>query len=1042
MAGRTGKLLYQYADVLLIRATTSSGGPLFPDDPELEGDPGEVLERAAAWLGQVWLLDEFRRAVEIASPALSLRVREARAGHLTDARPARRLVHSVASYLLRWQGRATPFGLFAGVAAARVGRASAVRWGDDHQAVVRADTEWLGGVVDRLERCPELLQRLPVVANATAFVRGDRLVIPGQVTDARPGEPAPLEVSARRTGPVRGAWELARRPLPYAQLANDLAADFPQASPTQIDALLTRLVAERFLLTGLRTPMTVPDALGHVCAQLTVAGADELPSVARLVRELDSLRSELVRHDQTASPAEAQTLRATAAGRMTAVCDAAAQPLVVDTLLDCDITVPEAVIREAEAAASVLLRLTTHPFGHPRWKDFHVRFRQRYGVGAVIPVRDLVADAGLGLPADYLGSALKTTPRPLTTRDETVLSLVQQALLDGAEEIVLTEATVRALVVGDPAEMLPPPRAELAFQLHAASSEALRRGAFRLVVTGVPRVASSMAGRFAELLPEADRRRLNRAYAAQGTDDPEAVAAQLSFAPRRRHSENVARAPQLLPLTIPLAEHRDPDDGDLIALGDLAVSADARQFHLLQLSTGRHVEPRVLHALEAGTATPPLARFLAEITTARCSNYQAFGWGAAARLPYLPRLRHGRTVLSPARWLLNAADLAPRTVSRSEWEAALATWRRRLRVPTSVVLCEVDLRLPLDLDRPLHRGLLRSRLDRAGSVELREAPSSADLAWVGRAHEFLLPLRIAHPQRAAGRPLTTPTADLRDADHLPGDSPWLHVRVHGHPARQNDILTGYLPRLFATWDDPLLWWFARHRDTTRPDSDQYLALYVRLPSPGHYGAAASRVGAWAACLRADGLVPGIELAGYRPETGRYGHGPAMAAAESVFAADSAAALAQIELAVRTGIPAEAVTAAGFINLASSWAATTDEGLRRLATELPQEQGCLDTTLRNATFRLTDDPSDGWTALRSQHGGDRVLLAWERRRTELAAYRDQLALERDDPLSALRSLLHLHHVRALAVDPDRERVTNRLARAAALRLIARGSRPAS
>ncbi|WUH92258.1 lantibiotic dehydratase [Streptomyces sp. NBC_00433] len=1009
----------------------------FPADPDLEGAPEEVLARASQWLDEVWRLDAFRCAVEMSSPVLSVAVREAAAGRLMDARQARRLVHSVASYLLRWQGRPTPFGLFAGVAAARIGGEPKARWGSDHQVVARTDAEWLGSVIDRLERCPELLQRLPVVANASAFPRGGRLVVPGRAAGSRSGEPDPSEVSIRRTGPVRGVVDLARKPLPYALLRKRLTAEYPEASAAQLDTLLTQLVTEGFLLTSLRAPMTVPDSLGHLCGELAAVHADELPSVAGTVGELHALRDAMGHHHR-ASPTEAAGIRTAMTERMTALSDAAVQPLVADTGLDCDITVPEAVVREAEIAASALLRLTPYPFGHPRWKDFHVRFRQRYGVGAVVPVVDLVADSGLGLPADYLGSALKTPPRPLTSRDEALLSLVQQVAFDGAEEIVLTEATIRELAVGDPTEILPPPRVELAFQLHAESDDALRRGAFRLLVTGVPRAASSMAGRFAEVLPEADRRRLSRTYAAVTTDDPGTVAAQLSFAPRRRRSGNVARTPQLLPLTIPLAEHRDPDHSDHIALDDLAVSADARQLHLVQLSTGRFVEPRVLHALEAGAATPPLARFLSEITTARCANYQTFDWGAASRLPYLPRLRHGRAVLSPARWLLNATDLAPRTASASVWDASLAAWRSRLRAPAAVVLCEVDLRLPLDLDRPLHRALLRSRLDRTGGVELREAPSSADLAWVGRAHEFLLPLRLARPRGAAGRPRPVSNPVRRDAEHLPSASPWLHVRIHGHPDRQNDILTGYLPRLFAGWDEPPLWWFTRHRDTTRPDSAQHLALYVPLASPGHYGAAADRVGAWAADLRADGLVPGIELAGYRPQTGRYGHGTAMTAAESVFAADSTAALTQIELAVRTGIPAEAVTAAGLVDLASSYAATSAEGLRLLTTELPQEHGRVDTALRDATFRLAD-PSGEWAALRSQPGGERVLLAWERRNTALTAYREQLASQWDDPLSVLRSLLHLHHVRALVADPERERVTNRLARAAASRLIARSLR---
>ncbi|MGH3992458.1 MAG: lantibiotic dehydratase, partial [Pseudonocardiaceae bacterium] len=118
-------------------------------------------------------------------------------------------------------------------------------------------------------------------------------------------------------------------------------------------------------------------------------------------------------------------------------------------------------------------------------------------------------------------------------------ALIQQALMDGREEIVLTETVIRALTAGDPAEMLPPPRTELAFQLYAASPKAVARGAFRLVVTAAPRPGSSMAGRFADLLPDAERERLAESYAALGTDDPDAIAAQLSFPPRRRHSENV-----------------------------------------------------------------------------------------------------------------------------------------------------------------------------------------------------------------------------------------------------------------------------------------------------------------------------------------------------------------------------------------------------------------------------------------------------------------------------------------------------------------------
>ncbi|MGH3811560.1 MAG: lantibiotic dehydratase, partial [Pseudonocardiaceae bacterium] len=53
----------------------------------------------------------------------------------------------------------------------------------------------------------------------------------------------------------------------------------------------------------------------------------------------------------------------------------------------------------------------------------------------------------------------------------------------------------------------------------------------------------------------------------------------------------------------------------------------------------------------------PLARFLAEVASARCGVYGPFDFGAARTLPFLPRVRYGRTVLASARWLLVADDL-------------------------------------------------------------------------------------------------------------------------------------------------------------------------------------------------------------------------------------------------------------------------------------------------------------------------------------------------------------------------------------------------
>jgi hypothetical protein len=54
----------------------------------------------------------------------------------------------------------------------------------------------------------------------------------------------------------------------------------------------------------------------------------------------------------------------------------------------------------------------------------------------------------------------------------------------------------------------------------------------------------------------------------------------------------------------------------VIPVTDLAVSADDRRFHLIQQSTGRRVEPRVTHALEAGVVGEGAARALRDLASA------------------------------------------------------------------------------------------------------------------------------------------------------------------------------------------------------------------------------------------------------------------------------------------------------------------------------------------------------------------------------------------------------------------------------------------
>jgi lantibiotic biosynthesis protein len=214
-----------------------------------------------------------------------------------------------------------------------------------------------------------------------------------------------------------------------------------------------------------------------------------------------------------------------------------------------------------------------------------------------------------------------------------------------------------------------------------------------------------------------------------------------------------------------------------------------------------------------------------------------------------------------------------------------------------------------------HIGLLRSHLEQNGHATLHEAPDPSAYGWLdGRAHEITMPFAITQTGKVSvARRSVRHITHNREQGHHPGGPAWAFAKLYGHLESAPEVITVHLPALFQTWADPPEWWFVRYLD---PES--HLRLRFRLSHHHTFGAVSQRVSKWAAHLRHLGLVNRIQWDTYYPETGRYGTGATMSAAETVFAADSAAALTQIELATAGTAHPHALTVASFVNMATTF----------------------------------------------------------------------------------------------------------------------------
>ncbi len=968
--------MYHHVDAALVRAAAWN--------PERETAWPDLITAPAdtsawqAWLRETWQATDFATAVTAASPDLANRVEQICAGRQLPDATVRRTVLAVLRYLLRTRTRATPFGLFAGVAPARIGTTAALRVGTGHYAATRPDAAASTALIDRFEQHPALRPHLMLLASNLAVERDGHVVIEHRPSGT--ADEGPKHVHVRVTAPVRDALDGARTPVRWGDLAAKLASGFPSAPPAAIDRLLSGLVEQRVLLTSLRPAMTITDPL-------------------------TAFRS----HVGRLAPAEAAQI------------SGAARP-VLDLRVDWDLTIPEAVVLEAAAAAKALTRLAPRA-ALAGWAEWHSRFLDRYGPRAVVPVVDAI-DA-LGYPPGYLGATSASKPSPLPERDGRLIRLAHAAGMRQHREVDLDDGALEKLATTDPARPVQP-STELTVRIHAASLAALQQGEFTLHVVGVARSAGTTAGRFLGMLDEPDRRRMTQVYAGLPGVHQGALVAQISSVPLTVRAENVARAPQASELVISLGDYQGPDTS-VMPVTDLAVTADADQLHLVSLSRHRPVHTLLLNAVDLGHHSHPLARFLVEAPVALAVPCTGFMWGtAASNLPFLPALRYGRTILSPARWLLTREDLPAATAPWLQWDDALTRWHRDVRVPERVYLGEADQCIALDLTQPSHRALLRAHLDRDDTLVLRPAPESQDLGWTGgRAHEVVIPLVAAQnvaPVRTPGHVVS------RQHSHLPGRDNRVYLQLYGHRDRQNPILTGNLPALMDELGSPE-WWFIRYRDP----GDH---LRVRLTSaPGTLGSVFEHIGGWTHQLRQRGLITHASVETYHPETARFGGPTAIDAAERYFAADSAAALAQLTTQTQTGAAdAHAVTAASMADIATGLLGDRAAAMHWLIEHTRTSPTAPPRSVYRQAVDLVNSTAEDL--------GEQVTAAWSERRRALTAYRLALTDADTKPGELLPDLLHLHQVRVHGPDLAKERTHLHLVRAAALSWTARTSRRTS
>jgi thiopeptide-type bacteriocin biosynthesis protein len=828
-----------------------------PDDGSLL--PTDLLARLAILVGS----EDLFSALERTRP---------------DSSSAPRLQRKLLRYLIRMSSRPTPFGLFAGVGLARWGDATDLQMTTATlRTRTRPDMAWLLEWVEELERDPSIRHELKLNASEWVILRAGRAVMTG--TSAS-------DVSIRATDAVRRVLAAARVPTQFHELVSGTAREL-NANEKDVERLLDELWELGFLRTDLVPPLAGGDPAAYVCDRLRGIATDEaraavsgLDDLTRRLRAWDGLPAADRLRDWLPLRAYQKTLH----HRVTDL-------LQTDLALDMGgTTVIDSVGREACHAAELLLKLTPFPTGPSHLNTYRNAFVGRYGPDREVPLLEML-DRTRGIGTPTYGARSEPDASYDESRQQLLLDIALMANRDGTPTVELTEEQVVTLANVRPEARQCPPSLEISLFIATESAEAMDRGDFQVVVG--PNLGASGAGRglgrFADLLGSNGQTALDEVVSDEQRLHPGCIVAEVVYQPASNRSANVAIRPPSRSHHVFIGSSRG--DAANVPLEELTVSVREGRFAVSWPAAQAQIIATQGHMLNPMLAPAP-ARFLLEVAGDGRPAFTQFSWGPAVSFPFLPRVQHGRVVLSLAQWHIRPTGvLAPE--DSDEFARGVADWRAKSSVPQHVYLAESDNRLLLDLDRPSQVELLREelvKLPTGASAVIQEALPGPAHAWLagesgGHICELVVPMRRTEPEKSVsserepvfGQPARS--ARLRS----PG-SDWLYLKLECDLSSEDEIIAEHMRTFgeFAIGAGLCTgWFFVRYTDP-----HHHLRIRFRGEPTHLLGELMEQICSWAGELIAADLCTKFSFETYERELERYGGEAATTVAEDLFCLDS------------------------------------------------------------------------------------------------------------------------------------------------------------
>jgi thiopeptide-type bacteriocin biosynthesis protein len=832
-------------------------------------------------------------ALEVASPSVARALR--RWEGEADTRRGQAPALALTRYFTRMVSRATPFGLFSSCSLGTTeGETVELASRDDCRRYVRVDMQYVLELAATLETLPEVRARLRFRPSDALTYWPDRISFP--TVDRGAGRSYSL-VALSADDELLRVLAAARSGKTLEELARELEGE---ASFEDAMRYCTELVGCGALVSELQPSVWGEEPLEQVARvmQERLPTSDWTAKVERLRSETARLAAKPIRPSQNYAAVKALMAELPVAERERALQVDLTRPLISSG-------VPARVLDDLAEVLPVLERLAVST--NDSLAKFKRDFERRYGTAEVPLLEALDEERGIELPRS--GSENRD-PAPLlegiVLRPRGVASVAPAGPLDAQLMPHLVGLWQRRdreweLSPSDVASLSPPGNARLSdglsvmFQVVAENRDAVERGDYRIILQSCWGPSGAMVlGRFCHGDP-AIHRAAAGILAREEALEPDALFAEVAHVPEGRGG-NVVSRPRLRRYYVAyLAGSTPPDDGERIDASDLRVRLERGRFVLRSARLDRRVVVRLTTAHNHPQSSLAVYRFLCALQSDGHGQAGIY-WGGFSNAPFLPRVRVGRVIVSPAAWRLSAqqAQALARGTTTLEHYECVQQLRAELELPRYVCLSQGDRHLLLDLDNPFCVNVLAAEA-KAGPLRLTEAADPAGSGLVSGPdgtyhHELAVSFvrrRSAGPER---RIVALEAQRHRDDARVPArlmpGSEFLSLKLYGGAGDlENVLLDALLPEVSdaVRRGEVASWFFLRYADP-----DTHLRLRLQGDPRVLGGEVLPRLTSMASRLIANRALQRVEADTYEREVERYGGSLGVVLSERVFEADSVA----------------------------------------------------------------------------------------------------------------------------------------------------------